>query len=389
MARRGRTAGRPAFGAVNTATPDAEGASPPRTVDQESVHASYARGLAAGAPPPAYGGRRGGVGLGVVACAGARRGSPRGGGAGGDQPREREGVVGQLAQSAPRRARARPAARPRLACLAGRQRRRAPRSVAGPGVAAARLRQVAASAARRPKTKHSPASSTRAGWRRAGRCRRTRRRRRGPAGSSGRRGRWRPRPSCSGRRARPARGSCAGSMPASRERRAMFGKRPGRRSRMSSPTAARRCAAARSSIASATWSRGASSSTKRSPSASSSVAPSPRTASVIRKPSRARGPQGGGVELHELEVGELARRPPRRGPGRRRTPPAGWSCAPRARPCRRWRGSWPARARRIGAIARRASADAAPLVRPQRRRAAAGSSTWMRSSSAAAPRARG
>ena len=39
-------------------------------------------------------------------------------------------------------------------------------------------------------------------------------------------------------------------------------------------------------MASATSSRGASSSTKRSPSAFSSVAPSPRTASVIRKPSR-------------------------------------------------------------------------------------------------------
>ena len=38
--------------------------------------------------------------------------------------------------------------------------------------------------------------------------------------------------------------------------------------------------------ASATWSRGASSSTKRSPSASSSSAPSPRIASVTRKPSR-------------------------------------------------------------------------------------------------------
>ena len=50
----------------------------------------------------------------------------------------------------------------------------------------------------------------------------------------------------------------------------------------------------------------ASSSTKRSPAASCSVAPSPRTASETRKPSRPRdADDGGGMELDELEVGQL------------------------------------------------------------------------------------
>ena len=75
---------------------------------------------------------------------------------------------------------------------------------------------------------------------------------------------------------------------------------------MSRPTGGAPVSASSREIARATASRGCSSSTKRSPSASCSVAPSPRIASVTRKPSRpGDADDRGGVELDELEVGEL------------------------------------------------------------------------------------
>ena len=80
-------------------------------------------------------------------------------------------------------------------------------------------------------------------------------------------------------------------MPDSCSADATFGKRVGSMSRMSRWTAGRGapatgCVRSWSWIASATSSRGASSSTKRSPSPFNSRAPSPRIASVMRNPSR-------------------------------------------------------------------------------------------------------
>ena len=185
----------------------------------------------------------------------------------------------------------------------------------------------------------------------------------GRAATSARRGRWPRRPSCSGPRGPPGPGRGAGRCPPPRARRRCWGSAPGR------PSACRgrprRCRCARSSawMASATWSRGASSSTKRSPSASSSVAPSPRTASVIRKPSRAPPvTQRGGVELHELEVGQRGARGVAPAAARRRPPRAGWWCAPRARPCRRWRAR--PRARAPAAGRRRRGRATSPTQRP-------------------------
>ena len=81
-----------------------------------------------------------------------------------------------------------------------------------------------------------PASSRRAGWRRAGRCRRTPRPRTGRAATTCRRGPPRRRPSCSGRPARPGRARARGSMPTSASAAAMLGKRPRSSARMSRST---------------------------------------------------------------------------------------------------------------------------------------------------------
>jgi hypothetical protein len=66
-------------------------------------------------------------------------------------------------------------------------------------------------------------------------------------------------------------------------------------------------------IASDTWSRGNSSSTNRSPSASRMSAPWPRNASDSKRPGHRRVVQGGGMELHELEVGHRRPRSQRHG----------------------------------------------------------------------------
>ena len=291
-----------------------------------------------------------------------------------DQAGERERVVEQLAQ--PVGVAAEPGVAPERGArgLAGGGTcglvvRRRPGRSGGSGSAAA------ASAARRPNTKHSASEFDAS---RLAPCRpgagalahRVEARQR----TSARRGRWPRRPSCSGRPGPPGSGRGAGSMPTSSSAAAMLGKRADvDGAHVEARPRARRCARSSASIASATWSRGASSSTKRSPPASSSVAPSPRTASVMRKPSRAPPrAQRGGVELHELEVGQRARRRPRRAAARRRPPRAGWWCAPRARPCRRWRARWrgPARAARRRRARPREQPDAAPLVRRQRGRRA-------------------
>ena len=206
---------------------------------------------------------------------------------GGDQARQRERVAGQLAQALG--VRRRPARRQSAARVASRRRRRAARPARRPprsrGGAPARRAPPARRGGRGRSTR--PASSTPAGWRRAARCRRIRRRRRGPAATRGRPGRSRRRPSCSGRPARPARGRARGSMPSRAQRVGDVGE-PGHvdrpqveptervpcsRSRPRPPAPPRRAAPARRRTA-----------RRRRPASS---APSPRTASVIRKPSRA------------------------------------------------------------------------------------------------------
>ena len=62
-----------------------------------------------------------------------------------------------------------------------------------------------------------------------------------------------------------------------------------------------------------------------SPSALTRRAPSPRSASDSRKRGWPVDVEHGRVELHELEVGDFARRPRRPSRSRRRTPPRGWS----------------------------------------------------------------
>ena len=268
--------------------------------------------------------------------------------AGGDQPGERERVVDAAAR-ARRRSRSRPAcaperrarraggrrARDRLGRRAGRRRRR-------------RLGAAAASAARRPNTKHSrqrvrrqPVGAVQPGARAlADRVQAGQRRAR-------RRGRWPRRPSCSGRRARRARSSRRGSMPdlAQRGDDVREARQVDRRA-CRADRARAAAVAARAWTASATSSRGASSSTKRSPSRveerralaahrlgdQEAVAPGRRRRSAVGwncMNSRSASVGAGGLGQR------AARRPWRR---------AGSWCAPRARPCRRWRGSWRARA---------------------------------------------
>ena len=78
----------------------------------------------------------------------------------------------------------------------------------------------------------------------------------------------------------------SGRAPDSRSASTTFGKRAGSTLAHVEPDRARAVSVITVSMARATSSRGASSSTKRSPSGPCSVAPSPRIASVIRKPSR-------------------------------------------------------------------------------------------------------
>ena len=120
-------------------------------------------------------------------------------------------------------------------------------------------------------------------------------------------------------------------------------------------------------IARATSSRGASSSTKRSP-----VCVEQRRALAAHRlgdeealAARDAG-DGGGVELDELEVGERRRRPRGRAAGRSRTSRAGWWCATTARRRRRWRGST-ARAASV-----RPSSSWTPATRPSSMRSARG-----------------
>ena len=188
-------------------------------------------------------------------------------------------------------------------------------------VAGSSRRRPAARARRRPRARRGgrtrstrPASSTRAGWRRGGRCRRTRRPRTGRAATSARRGRWPRRPSCSGRRARPAAGRAPGRARRPRARRRCWGSARRRRCACRARPRARRCARAPVWIASATSSRGASSSTKRSP----SRVQQRRALAADRlgheeAVARALEAQRGGVELHELEVGEQRAGVARRG----------------------------------------------------------------------------
>ena len=221
-------------------------------------------------------------------------------------------------------------------------------------------------------------------------ARRTRRPRTGRAASSGRRGRWPRRPSCSAPPGATGTRSRAGSMPTSASAAAMFGKRstshvracradrPARRVRSQLGLDGERDLVARrqlvhEALALARRSR---------------CAPSPRTASVIEEAvARAVEPQRGGVELHELEVGEV-RRPPRcaRLQARADRPARVGGALPTARPSRRWRGSRRAREhRRAGRRSRGRSdePDAAPVGRRRARWPARGSSTSMRSSMAA------
>ena len=157
------------------------------------------------------------------------------------------------------------------------------------GVRRPRLRLVERRAARRGgRTRSTPrASSRRAGWRRAGRCRRTRRPRRGPAtvGAAVEVGHDPAHHVVARGRDRDALASPGRGRPRAAPRR-RSGSAPGRRAACRGRPRASPVSRSRRRIAAATASRGASSSTKRSPSASCSVAPSPRTASVTRKPSR-------------------------------------------------------------------------------------------------------
>ena len=276
------------------------------------------------------------------------------------------------ASRAPSASRTMPASR-HSASRVSRDRHRESASAAGASPARRR------SAARRaPRSAGAPAehealasaSSRPAGWRRAGRCRRTRRRRRGPAtveravevGDDAahhvvRGGRDRDRARASGRG------------PTSRSAATTFGKRAGStRAHVEADDVRARSSAHLAWIARATSSRGASSSTKRSPSASSSVAPSPRIASVTRKPSRPLdADHRGGVELHRTR----GRRARRRRRARAAAPmpdraAAGSSCAPTAP--RRRRSPARRRARAIGARRPRSTTPAQrPSSRPERR----------------------
>ncbi len=109
----------------------------------------------------------------------------------------------------------------------------------------------------------------------------------GRAARSARRGRSPRRPSCSGRRAPRAPGRARGRCPTSASAAAMLGKRRHvHRAQVEADRAARRCAqlAPRSRAPPGRAARARPRSARRS--SSSSVAPSPRTASVMRKPSR-------------------------------------------------------------------------------------------------------
>ena len=217
----------------------------------------------------------------------ARRGSPRAPAP--RRPRAAPAGAGRRAAGAgPSALRSRPASRhiaSRVARDGGGARSAsggAPSAACGPAPA-----RRARPAPRGGRTRSTPrASSRRAGWRRAGRCRRTRRPRTGRRPCCGRAGPRRSRPSRSGSPGRPARAAVAGSWPDSRSAATTLGKRAGSIAVMSRYTAGAPVSTSRRWIARATASRGCSSSTNRSPAASCSVAPSPRTASETRKPSR-------------------------------------------------------------------------------------------------------
>ena len=225
---------------------------------------------------------------------GARRGSPRAR-ARMRRPARASGCGSSSSSRSPSASRSSPASAPqrRAGLAAGRGRGR---SAAGSSAGAARPARGSLErrrARRGGRTRSTPTASWRpAGWRRAGRCRRTRRPRTGRArvGAAVEVGDD-PAHHVVARRARPGRARSSGRARPRAARRRRWGSGPGRRARMSSSTDGRAGLAQRArKIARATASRGASSSTKRSPSAPCSVAPSPRTASVIRKPSRPRRP---------------------------------------------------------------------------------------------------
>ena len=224
-----------------------------------------------------------------------------------------------------------------LARLARGQRRGPARPAARPARRAARARP-ARRARRGARTRSTrPASWRPGGWRRAGRCRRSRPPRTGRGGWSARRGRRPRRPSCSARRAPRARVAARVEAHVASAA-ATLGKRArSDRAHVQPDRVGALLAHALAATASATWSRGASSSTKRSPLG----VEQPRALAADRLGDQealapAVGDQRGGVELGELEVGQRGAR------GERQAEPGAH------------------RSRRVGG------------ARPQRRRAAGG-----------------
>ncbi len=203
---------------------------------------------------------------------------------GGDQPRQRVGVAREAPAASRRRGEARRGATARSGSAPWGVRGGAPDRRRGDRPAAARRWPRGRRAGRGRST--PPGSSTPGGWPRAGRCRHTRPPRAARRRRRARRGRWPHPPSCSARRAPRGPGRGRGRCPPRPGPRRCSGSAPCPPGACRATTEGRPLRRSSASIARATSSRGASSSTKRSPAASWSVAPSPRTASVTRNPSR-------------------------------------------------------------------------------------------------------